>query len=326
MIRQQLNPEQHRYRHVEGNGLCECGKSEEAEVHQKYEAASAPFRAAKLASENPTTGDSGKDSRLRKWQKRLVESKPGSLQAAYAANGLTRLVKGHPEWECWLSAELSRQDRVRQQELKDRVSVTQAPTNITTGPGQLFFAPLGGTDWVDLGFTEEGAEESVSVAENLDPIRYQTKPGYHQNHVHWAFDINREAMNTLKLTFGSAQSGKVKEVQDAIAEVERMMNGIHQNPDDMDKAALRLATLAQEIRTHDEREPQGEEPTITWKHTFSEDGPEYTYVAVKLGDRWHVTGAHQAGTTYVWRDFLSRDWAKPLTEGNFLICTEWTQA
>lgn len=100
----------------------------------------------------------------------------------------------------------------------------------------------------------------------------------------------------------------------------------------MERAALRLATLAEEIRKHDEREPQGEEPVITWKHTFGADfardlpGQTYTYVAVKLGDRWYVTGNKQAGQSFEWRDFLDKDWAKEVADGEFLICTEWTPA
>lgn len=115
-----------------------------------------------------------------------------------------------------------------------------------------------------------------------------------------------------------------------ITEAEELMN-TNQSPDVMEKAALRLATLAQEIREHDEREPQGDEPVITWNHTF-ENGTTaieprvFTYVAVKLDGGWYVTGDKQAGCAHTWRDFLSRDWAKEITTGDFLICTEWTHA
>lgn len=122
-------------------------------------------------------------------------------------------------------------------------------------------------------------------------------------------------------------------------EAEKMIKNAERGygtPDDMEAAALRLATLAQEIRSFDELEPSGDEPVITWKHSFEPMNPvpfhgqpsagkEYTYVAVKLGERWYVTGSHQAGKTFSWRDFLSLDWAKELTTGDFLLVTEWTQ-
>lgn len=67
-----------------------------------------------------------------------------------------------------------------------------APTSVRVGPGRLLVAPLLSTepvdlstawdaDWVELGYTEDGSSftasisnEAIPVAEEFDPIRYET--------------------------------------------------------------------------------------------------------------------------------------------------------
>jgi hypothetical protein len=64
-------------------------------------------------------------------------------------------------------------------------------TNVQTGPGRLYMAPIGTTEpvsasaalpsaWIAIGYTEQGHEyvsditsEPIEVAEELDPIRYE---------------------------------------------------------------------------------------------------------------------------------------------------------
>jgi hypothetical protein len=64
-------------------------------------------------------------------------------------------------------------------------------TNVQTGPGRLYVAPIGTTEpvsssaalpsaWIPIGYTEQGHEyvaditsEAIEVAEELDPIRYE---------------------------------------------------------------------------------------------------------------------------------------------------------
>src|SRR5688500_5082570 len=79
----------------------------------------------------------------------------------------------------------------------------------------------------------------------------------------------------INAAFGHAVD-TVKTMNDhniAHRKVNQMINDAtrgHGSPEDMEAAALRLATLAQEIRAFLELEPQGEEPVISWKHQFSE--------------------------------------------------------
>lgn len=161
--------------------------------------------------------------------------------------------------------------------------------------------------------------------------------GVQSGHVHIthgavsSMDFTMSEKN-LDLAFGQVSQDIINRSHMNVAEREaqRMISNAttgHGNPDDMEAAALRLATLAQEIRQFIELEPTGDEPVITWKHRFgsAESDLDYTYVAVKLGTRWYVTGDKQVGKTFSWRDFLSLDWAKSLTTGDFLLVTEWTQ-
>jgi hypothetical protein len=71
------------------------------------------------------------------------------------------------------------------------MAVGRQPTEVRTGPGRLYIAPVGSTEptdlttawaaaWVDLGYTEEGHSFSsspsfdpVEVAEEVDPISYE---------------------------------------------------------------------------------------------------------------------------------------------------------
>jgi hypothetical protein len=315
-----------------------CGVRKSSPAHARYENAARPFRAANegmRAGTNyslqmnsllrdaartgkpfteggyikpPSTGNSGKDHRFNKWKDRLATASPGSQVESASLSLLTTFSRGYPALEQWVKAET-----IRRKDVADKLAAEKAEK-----AGRLYIAPLGTETWpegwVDIGSTDEG-------------FSYHTP-----NHVHFDFQANDMTLENIKKAFGgsalhstSIQSGKSTEVKNATQEVEALMN-VNQNPADMEKAALRLATLAQEIREHDEREPQGDEPVITWKHTFTEGGDEYTYVAVKLGDRWYVTGNQQSGTNYAWRDFMDRDWAKPVAAGDFLICSEWTPA
>ncbi len=112
------------------------------------------------------------------------------------------------------------------------------------------------------------------------------------------------------------------------------MSTLNSNPDDMEKAALRLAALAQEIRNFDELEPEGEEPVISWTNEYQ--GQTYTFVAFKANSeepdrpfsgagKWFVTGPKFGGRAYDWRDFLDAEFTKGLREDGFLLVSGWTK-
>lgn len=341
--RAKLNPEQHRFQERgTGSHTCLCGKTKLTGVHMRYERAAAPYRAmnynVQAQAARPTTGNYGKDVRWRKWQHELAMSKLGSDRESVALAMLDTFSKDSESCKTWLKAEkLRRLDALKLKQAKDRQeNLEVAKRAESIGEGKLYFAPLGtqpdfGPEWVELGHTSEGLSESIEVAGYDKPVNFADAFKSRTDHVHFDFTATSDFMTNLKKAFNggsvvtASDSGKSIEVSTVIKEANAMSN-INQNPDDMEKAALRLATLAQEIREHDEREPQGDEPVMTWKKTFDDEHPEYTYVAVKLGGRWHVTGNQHSGRSYVWRDFLGQNWASPVAAGDFLICTEWTPA
>lgn len=102
-----------------------------------------------------------------------------------------------------------------------------------------------------------------------------------------------------------------------------------ENPEDLEAAAAHAMARAAELRAIDEREPDGEEPTISWTHPGElEPDTLLTYVAFKANNgRWYET-AHKSvprgGKT--WRELVAQPHARALREGTFLIVGEWVQA
>lgn len=165
------------------------------------------------------------------------------------------------------------------------------------------------------------------------------------DHIHFGrttsvdFQLDEVTKKNLDLAFNGVSQAITQTSHNNVAEREakRMINDGargHGNPDDMEAAALRLATLAQEIRSFDELEPSGEEPVISWTNEYQ--GQTYTFVAFKANKegeerpttghgKWYVTGPVFGGRAYEWRDFLSADFTKGLRENGFHLVTEWTQ-
>lgn len=183
---------------------------------------------------------------------------------------------------------------------------------------------------------------------DLYPGAGRTAPSYpHTNHdhVHFAqsatmsFELTEANKKNMEVALGM-KPGTLSKRETKSAEYHRLvkeanaMSTINGNPDDMEKAALRLATLAQEIRDFDALEPDGEEPVISWTNEYQ--GQTYTFVAFKANKegeerpttghaKWFVTGPVFGGRAYEWRDFLEADFTKGLRENGFHLVTEWTQ-
>jgi len=97
-----------------------------------------------------------------------------------------------------------------------------------------------------------------------------------------------------------------------------------QDPDNIEATAVRLMAEANAIREFDAREPDGEEPTISW--TSSPDGErQYTYVAFKTGaGLWYTTDTRSGGGM-TWRELGSKRIAEALRTGTFLVATAWEE-
>jgi hypothetical protein len=171
--------------------------------------------------------------------------------------------------------------------------------NVKIGPGHVYIAPLDETPdwelgWKHLGYTTE------------DGIGITAKP---------------TTTNALLAHLGHKSIDTTYTDKDVIA-----MLGSNATADQLEKAALNLAAQAQAIREFDATEPQGDEPTISFRHSYphsyNADGSvkEYTFVAVKAGDdKWYLTGRATRG--YSWRE-LGAEY-RAVAEGRFWVATGW---
>ena len=76
---------------------------------------------------------------------------------------------------------------------------------------------------------------------------------------------------------------------------------------------------AQCIREFEAREPEADGTVITWGTTLLGGGGEYSYVAIKRGHLWYVTGKWTTGLT--WLNLRSQ--YKALREGRFWVAGRW---
>ena len=88
---------------------------------------------------------------------------------------------------------------------------------------------------------------------------------------------------------------------------------------EMDTVA-RAMLLAQQ-RDAEALEPQGEEPTIAFKHRFLHGGDAYTFVAFRADNHYWFTTDRQ-GSRYTWKQL--REKFPAVAAGDFWVVTEWT--
>lgn len=145
-----------------------------------------------------------------------------------------------------------------------------------------------------------------------------------KDHIHFDVPRSQSSVGTLTTCYVN-----IDEYLNGVQEGGNTVDTIKALEAEADALMVRLA----EAREFASREPQGEEPVITWKHTFNDqpggsgtnyDRKEYTYVAVKLSGGWYVTGQRHGSAAFSWELLGRQPWAKALKTGDFHLCTEWT--
>lgn len=144
------------------------------------------------------------------------------------------------------------------------------------------------------------------------------------------FSYHNSRPSAIDCYYSPTSSGILKNFQKALNGEGVVVE--NQTPEQLEQVAQEMLVRAQKQRDTLALEPEGDEPVITWKHTFrSQTGGygtnyktrEFTYVAVRLGATWYVTGAN-AGVRLTWVELCSKKFAEELTTGDFHLCTEWT--
>jgi hypothetical protein len=295
--------------------------------------------------ESDRTVSEGKDLRLAKWQRKLNYARPGS-QEYRTADAMVKRFRAD-----LASKSVAEQGRggLTVAELQSRIIAVLVERELrTTVPGNGFSF----LEWVNdltneyrnlnfrisvnnteiqvrvrypvketlaaitgIQFKTVGDDCWYPIYQNVGQICKQAKQKVshypHKDHIHY---------HTLTAKYNRL----VKEAN--------AMSTIDANPDDMEKAALRLATLAQEIRDWDDKEPEGIEPVISWENQY--EGQVYSFVAFKANakrpnspqsgaDKWFVTGPRFGGRSYDWREFLDLDFTKGMRDNGFHVVSEW---
>jgi hypothetical protein len=88
--------------------------------------------------------------------------------------------------------------------------------------------------------------------------------------------------------------------------------------------ALRKADALEEAYANEPTAPEGECAVIQWQENFGRDnGPAYTYAAIRINDRWYVTAktfkSNESGLP--WDEMVQRYYG--LRHGDFWVATEW---
>lgn len=215
--------------------------------------------------------------------------------------------------------------------------VKQAEARV--GAGKLFFAPLGADPawpegWTELGYTTEGYEFSADCGPLLEVTvdeRLLKALGFKADEI-LSIDQRTDMLKSATLELAL-------EMLDNNPNLEGTAKMLTSNatPDQLEQAALNLAAQAQAIRTFDATEPTGEEPTISFTHTYNDqpggygtnrDRKAYTFVGFKCNgeggtDQWYLTGPKAQGRGYTWRELGATFPA--IATGEFLVVTKWGQ-
>lgn len=99
------------------------------------------------------------------------------------------------------------------------------------------------------------------------------------------------------------------------------------SPEALEAAAAHAMARAAELRAIDDREPTGEEATISWEWTPEYEGARtYTFVAFRSDNgTWYATGQNMCRDGMKWREMANHKMGGALRNGTFHIVTEWSQ-
>jgi hypothetical protein len=102
---------------------------------------------------------------------------------------------------------------------------------------------------------------------------------------------------------------------------------MYERPEDLEAAAAHAMARAAELRALDDREPTGEEATISWTWADEYEGAKtYTFVAFRSDEGlWYATGNRICRDGVKWRELALGKFGKALREGRFFLVTEWSQ-
>lgn len=174
---------------------------------------------------------------------------------------------------------------------------------------------------VDL-FSKDYEEEYLSKSRISDHVPVPTGMVYALDVSHLNKPVTWEDLGYTK-TDGITYSDKVTTTRN---EETDMMGDLNATAEQLEQAALNLAAKAQAIREFDAREPEGDEPVISWRQSYGGSPPyrsdtrEYTYVAIKAENGlWYLTGRNTK--PYTWRELGAGFQA--VAEGRFWLCTGW---
>jgi hypothetical protein len=102
---------------------------------------------------------------------------------------------------------------------------------------------------------------------------------------------------------------------------------MYERPEDLEAAAAHAMARAAELRALDDREPTGDEATISWTWADEYEGAKtYTFVAFRSDEGlWYATGNRICRDGVKWRELALGKFGKALREGRFFLVTEWSQ-
>lgn len=194
-------------------------------------------------------------------------------------------------------------------------------------PTRIWFQRFEHEPWFDLGYwnDKEGCFQDVPIDRDLImrnraiDMAHTRKVGF--NHIVQAqsmtnFDHVHMAMTNTDPAVFTQQVNELKGTD---------MNS--DSPEALEAAAAHAMARAAELRAIDDREPTGEEATISWEWTPEYEGARtYTFVAFRSDNgTWYATGQNMCRDGMKWRDMANHKMGGALRNGAFHIVTEWSQ-
>lgn len=200
-------------------------------------------------------------------------------------------------------------------------------------PNRIWFRRFEHEPWFDLGYwnDKEGCFQDVPVDKDLVmrnralDIQRSAYMG-RTDHIHvgpsqmFHAPLGSELQNMVKTKLLAAAYGGIDPIK---SEGESKM---YERPEDLEAAAAHAMARAAELRAIDDREPTGEEATVSWTWADEYEGAKtYTFVAFRSDEGvWYATGHRICRDGVKWRELALGKFGKALREGTFHIVTEWS--
>lgn len=223
--------------------------------------------------------------------------------------------------------------------------------NAETGEPRFYYRAPGAQSWQR---TVKPSEDKVKTAQGYRPNYHHHRASDwetfgarmaaaygHQDHIHFAMSPGK----LFHAPLGTDPNGYSMSMDfDVTPDEARVLLGLPKreeskmfatNPDDLEAAAYKALAEAEAVRKFDTTEPQGDEPTISFTHTYGDqpggsgtnrDYKAYTYVGFKATgeggtDRWYITGVRGDRIGYSWRELGAKFPA--IATGEFLTVAKW---